>query len=81
MQCSPFLDCTWDKQNNPTTCATSYTHGIGFHSLVNILATHHNGWAGSQKTQIAWAVLGLRPLQTPLNRGTPHFKIPPVLVL
>ena len=20
MQCSPSLDCTWDKQNDPTTC-------------------------------------------------------------
>ena len=73
MQCSPSFDCNCSKQMH---VGTSYTHDFGIYNKGNISATHQIAWVGSLNSQIAWTVRGLCTLQTPINRGTPPFKIP-----
>ena len=66
-QCSPAFDCNWGKQNNPTAC----WHQL--HPRFQVLQqgkclSYQPDWVGGE---------GLRPLPTPVNGGTPPFKIPP----
>ena len=84
MQCSPsvpLLTGTGANKMTPLHVGTSYTHDFGFCSKGNASATHQIAWAGSLKPQIVWPVRGLRPLQIPINGGTPPFKIPPVPII
>ena len=74
----PLSTATGANKTTPLYVGTSFTHDIGFYSNRNISATHQIAWAGSLNPQIAWA---LRPLRTPVNRGTLPYKIPSVLVI
>ena len=77
MQCSPFFDCNCGNKMTPLHVGTSYTHDFRFYSKENASSTHQSTWAGSLKPQFAWAARGVCPLRTPINGGTPPFKIPP----
>ena len=84
-QALPLLTGTRANKMTPVHVGTSYTQDFGFYSKGNASGTNQSALAGSLKPQIAWAVRGLRPLRTPVNGGTPPFKIPhpppPVLII
>ena len=79
MQCSPSFDWNWGKQNDPTACWHQLHPRFQVLQQGKCLSYHQRAraGAGSLKQQIAWAERGLRPLRTPVNGGTPPFKIPP----
>ena len=83
IKCSalPVLTGTGANKMTLLHVGTSYTHDFGFYSKGNASATHQSTWAGSLKPQMAWAARGLLPIRTPINGGTPPFKIPLVLVI
>ena len=79
MQCSPSFDWNWGKQNDPTACWHQLHPRFRVLQQRKCLSSHQSAWAGSLKPQIAWAARGQSPLRTPVNGGTPPFKIPPIL--
>ena len=81
MQCSPSFDWNWGKQNDPTAC---------WHQLHPRFRVLQQGKCLSYPPERVGGVIettnfvggeGLRPLRTPVNGGTPPFKIPPYLLL
>ena len=81
MQCSPSFDCNWGKQTDPTAHWHQLHPRYPVLQQENVSATHHDAWAGPLNLPIAWAARWLGPLQTPINRSTPTFKIPPVVYI
>ena len=69
MQCSPSFDWNWGKQNEPTACWHQLHPRFRVLQQGKCSATHKSAWAGSLKTQIAWAGRGQSPLRTPVNGG------------
>ena len=73
---SLLLTATGANKTTPLHVGTSYTHDFGFYSKGNVSATDQIVWAESLNPQISWAVRGLHPLSSPINRGTPPLNFP-----
>ena len=77
MQCSPSFDWNWGKQNDPTAC----WHQLHPRFLVlqqgKCLRYRPERVGGVTETTNCVGGKGLCPLRTPVNGGTPPFKIPP----
>ena len=81
VQCSPSFDWNWGKQNNPTACWDQLHPRFRVLQQRKCLSYPPDCVGGVTETQNCVGGEGSVPLPTPINGGTPPYKIPPVLII
>ena len=81
MQCSPFFDWNCGKQNDPTACWHQLHPQFQVLQPGKCLRYPPERVGGVTETTICVGGEGHSPFRTPINGGTPTFKIPPVVVI
>ena len=76
MQCFPYSDWNWGKQNDPTACWHQLHRRFQVLQQGKCLSYALDHMGRVNEPPIALAARGLCPLRTPINRGTTPFKIP-----